>query len=281
MRHVRDDLYLRNPRQYAGSHVASRGIKFDLITGSPSSPDAPAAYVDTIATRLPLGSVESVEGTNEWDYFSHGDPDSAQALVSRQPALYAAVKAEPATRSLPVFGPALAFKRNYAALPDLSDHADVANAHMYAGGHQPGNEMGHSSALRTVVPTKPMVVTEAGYHNAVNTTNGHLAVPEDVAATYLPRLLLEHYLAGRSRVYTYELIDEFSDPGEERPGGELRSAAKRPRPEAGLHRDEEPARPRAGPGACVHPDGPPDRGHWLPCRAGTSSPRSGMAATSF
>ncbi len=38
-------------------------------------------------------------------------------------------------------------------------------------------------------------------------------MPEDVAGVYTPRVLLEHYLRGEKRVYTYELIDEFDDPG--------------------------------------------------------------------
>jgi hypothetical protein len=33
-----------------------------------------------------------------------------------------------------------------------------------------------------------------------------------VAGVYLPRLLLEHYLRGAKRTYTYELVDEFEDP---------------------------------------------------------------------
>jgi hypothetical protein len=85
---------------------------------------------------------------------------------------------------------------------------------MYPGGYKPSNEVSQiTSALRGTVPaTKPLITTEAGYHNALNTTNGHLPVPEDVAGVYTPRVLLEHYLHGDQRVYTYELIDEFDDP---------------------------------------------------------------------
>ena len=82
VRHVRDDLLINDPRQYAGiKTVADRGIKFNLIMGNPSSPDSAAAYVDTVATQLPAGSVESLEGSNEWDLFSGGDPP-----VGGQPA---------------------------------------------------------------------------------------------------------------------------------------------------------------------------------------------------
>ncbi|MET0837701.1 MAG: fibronectin type III domain-containing protein [Marmoricola sp.] len=220
VRHVRDDLYMNNPRQYDGiKTISDRGIKFNLIMGNPSSPDSAAAYVNTVATQLPPGSVESVEGSNEWDLFSGGDPLWAVNLLSRQRELYEASKANPATAALPVLAPALAFKWNYVALGDLSPYADYANGHMYPGGYRPSNEVSQmTTAIRGVIPsTKPLMTTEAGYHNAMNTTNGHRPVPEDVAGAYMPRVMLEHYLRGEKRTYTYELVDEFDDPGKTDP----------------------------------------------------------------
>lgn len=213
VRHVRDDLYMNNPRQYAGiKTVADRGIKFNLIMGRPTSPESAADYVTTVADVLPPGSVESIEGTNEWDL--SGRPDWVVEMQQRQQELYTAAKANPKTASLPVLAPALAYRWNYVAAGDLSQYADEANGHMYPGGYQPSNEVTRiTTAIRGSIATKPLVVTEAGYHNAMNTTNGHLPVPEDVAAVYTPRVLLEHYLRGAKRVYTYELIDEFDDPG--------------------------------------------------------------------
>jgi hypothetical protein len=216
VRHVRDDLFMNNPRQYAGIRtVADKGIKFNLIMGRPTSALSPADYVNTVATQLAAGSVESVEGTNEWDLFSGGSPLWATELMTHQRDLYRASKANPATAHLPVLAPALAFRWNYVALGDMTPYADYANAHMYPGGYQPSNEVSRiTTAVRGVVDTgKPLITTEAGYHNALNTTNGHLPVPEDVAGVYTPRLLLEHYLRGEKRVFSYELIDEFDDPG--------------------------------------------------------------------
>ena len=113
-----------------------------------------------------------------------------------------------------MLAPALAFKWNYVTAGDLSQNADYANGHMYPGGYRPSNEISQiTAAIRGSIANKPLVTTEAGYHNAMNTTNGHRPVPEDVAGVYLPRLLLEHYLRGEKRLYSYELIDEFADPG--------------------------------------------------------------------
>ena len=215
VRHVRDDLFMNNPRQYAGiKTVSDRGIKFNLIMGNPSSPDSAEAYVNTVATQLPPGSVESVEGSNEWDLFSGGSPTWAADLATRQKELYEASKSNPATADLPVLAPALAFKWNYVTAGDMSRYADYANGHMYPGGYKPSNEISQiTTAIRGSIPDKPLVTTESGYHNAMNTTNGHRPVPEDVAGVYTPRVLLEHYLRGEKRVYTYELIDEFDNPG--------------------------------------------------------------------
>ncbi|MCW2772354.1 MAG: hypothetical protein JWN91_680 [Nocardioides sp.] len=215
VRHVRDDLFLNAPRQYAAiSTVAQRGIAFDLIMGRPDSGYTPADYVNTVATQLPAGAVESLEGVNEWDHFSRADASYwVPQVKSWQEQLYTAAKANPATADLPVLSPALAFKQNYAAAGDLSENADVANAHMYPGGYRPSNQIKQiTDALRTSIPGKPLITTEAGYHNALGTGNGHRPVPEDVAGTYMPRLLLEHVLRGDQRMYSYELIDEFADP---------------------------------------------------------------------
>lgn len=214
VRHVRDDLYLDAPRQYrAISTVAQRGIGFDLIMGRPGGDAAPQDYVDTVAGQLPAGAVESLEGVNEWDLF--GGSGWVDELRSWQQELYDAAKADPATAHLPVLSPALAYRWHYADVGDLSPWADVANAHMYPGGYEPSNEITRiTDAIREALPTGPLVTTEAGYNNALNTSNGHLPVPEDVAATYYPRLLLDHLARGEQRVYSYELIDSFDDPSD-------------------------------------------------------------------
>lgn len=215
VRHVRDDLFLDAPRQYDAIRTVARdaGVRFDLIMGRPDRPGTPEDYVETVATQLPGRAVESLEGVNEWDLFG-GGTDWVTAMSTWQRRLYKAAKATPATADLPVLAPSLAFGRNYSQTGDLSPYADVANAHIYPGGFPPSNLIGQiTQAMLQLVSGKPLITTEAGYHNAVNTTNGHRPVPEDVAGVYLPRLLLEHVLRGEQRVYSYELIDEFEDPG--------------------------------------------------------------------
>lgn len=215
VRHVRDDLYLNAPRQYAAiAKVAEQGIRFDLIMGRPGTDATPADYVQVVADRLPASAVESIEGVNEWDLFGPDEPEEwVPQMHAWQEALWTAAKANPATAHLPVLSPALAFRWNYAAAGDLSTYADVANAHMYPGGYRPSNEITRiTRAVRESLPDEPLVTTEAGYHNATAAEGGHRGVPEDVAGIYLPRLLLDHLARGEQRMYSYELIDSFDDP---------------------------------------------------------------------
>ncbi len=210
--HVRDDLWNNTPESYVAINQIAHDadVKFDLIMGNPSRGQAPVQYVNTVKTKL-LGSVEAIEGPNEWDNF--GPSNWVNQLRTFQADLYAAAKADPATAHLPVLAPALAFRDNYAALGTQTGVADVGNSHLYPGGRNPSVDIDAAQeASESRTGTSGTVVTEAGYQNALNTTSGHHPVPEDVAGIYLPRMLAEHALAGTERLYTYELIDGAVDP---------------------------------------------------------------------
>lgn len=212
--HVRDDLTLDTPWQYSSMRtVASAGVKFDLILGAPGDA-APSAYVSTAASQLP-GIVDSFEGPNEWDI--NGGTGWVGALRTRQAALYAAAKANPATAGLPVLAPAIAFPWNWSKAGDFGSMADLTNGHLYPGGRAPSYQLDSSiSTLRSLVGGKPLVISETGYHNATASTltnlTGHPMVPEDVSGSYLPRMLLENFSRGVQRTYDYELLDDFVDP---------------------------------------------------------------------
>ncbi len=209
--HVRDDLWNNLPRSYDDMNYIAEtaGVKYDLILGNPSRGQAPKQYIDTVAKHL-LGSVEMIEGANEWDNF--GPDNWVQQLRDYQAELYAAAKANPATKHLPLLAPALAFRENYAQLGTQHGVADIANSHLYPGGRNPSVEIAEAKQVGEArTGTTETIVTEAGYHNATNTTSGHNPVNENVSATYLPRMLAEHVLAGTKRLYTYELLDGSTD----------------------------------------------------------------------
>lgn len=213
VRHVRDNLNMSVPQAYpAMREIASAGIRFNLIMGRPGSWQTPAKLVETIATQFPTGVVESLEGANEYN-LDENALDWALELRTHQRDLWEAAKANPVTAGLPVLAPALGQRTGFDQIADLGQYADYGNAHLYPGGRPPSWGIDWLTAAEAiVVPGKPVMYTESGYHNAMNSASGHNPTPESVVGGYAPRLLLEHYLRGTTRVYNYELLDERLDP---------------------------------------------------------------------
>ncbi len=206
VRHLRDNLVLADPRDLSVLHeLAADGIRTTLIV--PES--VPVEQAVTTVTGALRSAVEALEGPNETDL----RPNWQVGLHVEMPALRRAVEhsSEP---KLPLIGPSFVHKIDYEAVHGLAPTWDVENLHSYPGGHQPGTNLARIlGAARDIDPSAPVVVTEDGYHNALNASVEQPPVPEQVAATYLPRLLLEHFTDGIARTYIYELLDETPDPG--------------------------------------------------------------------
>ena len=161
------------------------------------------------------GEVAAFEGVNEPDL--SGRRDWAERTRAAQRALFEAVNAAPALREVPVLGPSVVWEA--AELGDLSEYLDYGNAHPYPGGREPGWSAYGNSQQKTfarakkVSGDKPLMATETGYHNALNTPDTHPPVDEATAAVYTPRLLLYHFNLGVKRSFLYELIDLRADAG--------------------------------------------------------------------
>ncbi len=213
VRHIRDGICGTCPWQWNRYRaLAADGVDLLAIAGSPAD-DGPRRAGNVAALGALAGSVWGVEGANEWDLFSGRAPDWATQDRAYQRWLWSAVRATPELRWKPVVGPSLVFSwetpSSWAILGDLTDALDYGNSHDYAGGQPPELVSARGLALaRMVSGGRPVVVTEGGYHNAVAQANrDHPAVPEDVAAAYLPRLLLENFRLGFARTYVYELVN--------------------------------------------------------------------------
>lgn len=211
--HIRDNLALDEPVEYrALDALAARGIHSTLIVGSPENGLAGLkARLALLESRL-LGSVEAIEGPNEYDI--SGSPDWANELAEYQRALYEEVESSPRLSSLPVVGPSLAWLRHAPEAPDLSEYLDYGNIHSYPGGEPPElNLETWLAAARYMSGPKPVMATESGYHTAINSNDVHPPVSEAAAATYIPRLFLDYFANGIVRTFAYELVDEHPDPG--------------------------------------------------------------------
>lgn len=187
------------------NQLAANGIKTNGLIDVPGKRDTPEALVALVASSMP-GAMMSLEGPNEWNL--QGGSNWASELVSHQTRLWNAAKANPATRNLPVVGPALGMRKGYAEFGNRSAIMDWGNIHLYTGGYVPGYRTDDVlREQRTVSGSKPIIVTETGWHNASDWRGPHYYTPEDIAGLYAPRLWLEYFIRDVPKMAIYELCD--------------------------------------------------------------------------
>ncbi len=189
------------------NELAARGIHADLVIRlADQNVQATLDGWDRLL-QFALPAAEAFEGLNEHDISRRGN--WAPEVQQSQQELYAKVKGDPRTKDMPVYGPSMGRARNALALGDLGAFMDYGNTHPYPGGLVPmSNLSDHESKVKTLIGGKPMVVTETGYHTALEWTGEHPPVTEEAMGRYMPRLLLDYFDAGISRTYIYEFIDE-------------------------------------------------------------------------
>lgn len=234
VRHARDGAVLStdedNRWRYGMYRELERdlGVKFDLIVDPRYNTSLQSLDKQKIAKIAELAgpSLEAFEALNEYDH--SGDSDWVNRVRSYQRSLYESVKGNPSTANVPVIGPSVADARTSEKVGDLSGYMDYGNMHSYAGGRHPlysSNPYDSRPDLDTwyvhyakmISGAKPLMATEAGYHNALGANNpSHKATTERAAGRYTPRMFLEYFNRGIPRTYAYELMDS-SDPNREDP----------------------------------------------------------------
>ena len=220
IRHIRDKAQFSGNVRYNevlyGRYrdLADRGIRTNLVVDPRS---LGLGYVDrqkiSSIARMAGGALESFEGPNEYDV--SGVPTWATDLRGYQRDLYTSVKENETTSDVPVLAPSLAHHANAEALGYLGGHLDYGNMHPYANGEHPGSRRLSENVSDTIKVSgeKPLIASEAGYHNALgDTSSGQPGVSERAAARYVPRMFLEHFNRGIQRTYAYEFIDLKPDP---------------------------------------------------------------------
>jgi len=254
IRHVRGELS-------RARDLASLGITTMPSVGPGHNEDGGPATIGKIKSQIKaanaggLNAVDWVEGPNEPDLFwqksdsgdkngygavsyrgqgyAGGDQSIINGVVAFQKDLYAAFKADPATASLKMIGPALGKTYDYSTKSPYGPHAlsravDYGNFHPYPGGNPFSDRAGYDTldwyighgtqpsanmdefpfAFDVYAPPfapKPMACSETGYSTF---TNGQT---EAVQAKYIPRLLCEYFAHGVVRTYLYEFVDEFDN----------------------------------------------------------------------
>jgi hypothetical protein len=109
-------------------------------------------------------------------------------------------------------------ERDYVAeLGSIRRWVDLRNTHPYTGCTSPTPDHVQRYGIDDYEPaggSKPVIVTEVGFHTAVNTAEQGVQPPcdERSAGVYTLRTVLEHFEMGIRRTYLYEAVDLWPDP---------------------------------------------------------------------
>lgn len=245
IRHIRDGF---SPRLV---ELGKEGIKVAVNLDMDNNEDGSPATVQRLVSRVKEVNrqatvIDAVEGPNEPDFFwasfkksyegqgyAQGEKGIIGGVIAFQKDLYKAMKRDPETRNLMVYGPALGKTYGYDTRSPfgkgtLTDAVDYGNFHPYCGGNPFSVPFAYGGiekyywqgnfpsanldefpfAFDVYAPPytpKPMVATETGY----STDRG--GVSEAAHAKYMPRLFCEYFRKGIARAYSYEFVDEFED----------------------------------------------------------------------
>lgn len=223
IRHIRDGG--KNYTFYEKlNELATFGIKSTLVM-DPRDGTKPVDAI-TIAKTVPK-SIEAVEGPNETDLnnFSYNAKFFPEASREYQNELYIAIKGDYFTASLPVLQLSMGWGKNITKLGFLTSF-DMGNMHSYPENGEPPTYKLDSWYLKFArmgsAKNKPIVATETGYHNSVNSDLSSSYVSEQASSKYLSRLLLEYFNRGIKRTFIYELINEMPGTEQEQNFGLLR-----------------------------------------------------------
>jgi hypothetical protein len=215
VRHIRDGLMALSSTWpgYFTEHneLGQAGIKSSFLISAGQNPALWKSYPQQMAQCF-----EAFENPNEYD--DSGLADWVTPLTQAVTQLSATVRNGAISPSHPVFGPSLVNQSSYPMIGNISAYIDYGNLHNYPGGQNPGTlgwgardaeGKGYGSIgwqldnLALDSPGLPVITTETGYTNDLTIAGG---VPQSVSAVYLPRTILQQWLANIKRTYLYELV---------------------------------------------------------------------------
>jgi hypothetical protein len=213
VRRVRDMIPDANVGPYEA--LARDGIRFNFVVrgGHIESLEPALRRLEDLERRFP-GAIGSVEGLNEaniWPATFRGlQKFPAAKAVQRE--LHSRVRQSTVLRTVPVYALTLggAGKQDFLRLGDLSDYADLGNAHVYFDTRPPAETLDFAMHLaRNATPRlEQLVITETGYASAGQRGK---AVDETVQAKYLLTLVAETWKRESPATFIYQLADDRHD----------------------------------------------------------------------
>lgn len=215
IRHVRDGVVPGRLDVVGGflDRLEAQGDCAQLIVGGERVDDEQLARsIEFLGEHADV--LAGVEGPNELDR-KEVPGDWEDLARDQQERIFEGVRDADGTAPVPVASLSVGRLRAFEVPGDVSDVVDLVNLHPYPGGEPPeGAIEPHAEAAQELAEDAPALVTETGYHDALNDEDSQPAVSEEAEAVYLPRLLLDAYAIGVVRTYLYELVDEFPDVGD-------------------------------------------------------------------
>ncbi len=217
VRHVRDVSYPGDPGACAIDALFS-AMDIGVLTVINNISYGPSEFQTIVSCLGP--ALEALEGVNEYD-LTHPSSDTSWAatLATYQRMLYATVKS---VAGVPVIAPALTTESAYAATGSLVGSVDLANLHNYFAGHNPGSSGYGATSPNGTYGSLPYFINIARQNTGLvplwATETGFGDQPGDIAPVsptakmhYTLRTVLEHYLAGISHTYIYQVVDAVND----------------------------------------------------------------------
>lgn len=214
--HLRDGVHLQSPEYNAmvygrWAQLGKLGIRFNAVVDPRSNLGPITPELLEKVYLLSDRTIESIEGPNEMDV--SGTRDWSTVDRDFNDTLYRAVRQMQDSHRVKLIGPSMAFASHGHEIGDISGRNDFGNLHSYPAGKLPSTIFPEQTDLaKDLSGSHPIMMTESGYHNALNDHTDQPAVSEAAAAKYIPRLFLENYMHGIPRTYLYEFLDEAPDP---------------------------------------------------------------------
>jgi hypothetical protein len=224
VRHIRDGYFTNNScSQCISEHQAlhQSGIGANYVI--PYSSSTTAQDIETLSSQVQ--DMESIEAPNECDNGTSCGSNPTTG-VNNMLAFLPTLDQAGSALGIPVIGPSFLDYdyAEYSNVGNLSSEMTYNNLHIYFGGMNPGtppwgnyDQLGNGydtfpfglDQAYIDGPNVPVWLTESGYIETP-TTDSQEYVPQDVAASYVPRTLLLAFQAGFRRAFLFQLVTDPS-----------------------------------------------------------------------
>ena len=220
IRHIRERMVTSSVVVQRTRDLGANGIALTAGCWPKNGVMTDASHCIAMANAYGTQTIDAFDGWNEVDNTGTG---WATNWAKWQATMYDTYKADPTWRTRPVLANSLAAASSADAVGYQAGLMQWGNMHSYPAGGLPSNVSNSwIPQWRKIAGTKPLAVTETGYHNCP-TCFGN-GVSERASGKYYSRLWFEYFNRGVVRTNAYELIDQgISTTDREKNWGLLRN----------------------------------------------------------